>query len=157
MKKRNKESNLNYLIFRQRYIYVIIFRCFEQEFTYRSIQNKQRILQKRAIIYVNKKEKIYSYEYMDLFKKYDKPELPGIEMFHDTLHGKECKTEEYKYAKKVYEKTKCKNLGDYTLKYMINDVLLLADVFETFRETCMRNYDLDSYWHYIILRKIFSN
>ena len=42
-------------------------------------------------------------------------------------------------VKKVFVITKCRNLRDYTLRCMTNDVLLLADVFETFRETCMKN------------------
>ena len=60
-------------------------------------------------------------------------------MFDDALNGVKCQIENYNYGKKVFVITKCRNLRDYTLRCMTNDVLLLADVFETFRETCMKN------------------
>ncbi|CAP25731.1 Protein CBG05187 [Caenorhabditis briggsae] len=43
---------------------------------------------------------------------------------------------------------KCSNLEDYTRIYMINDVLLLADVFENFRNLSLRVYELDPCWYF---------
>ena len=42
----------------------------------------------------------------------------------------------------------CKNLGEYSDLYCRTDVLLLADVFETFRKTCLRQYGLDPAHYY---------
>ena len=44
-----------------------------------------------------------------------------------------------------------KNLGEYHDLYLKSDVLLLADVFEEFRNVCMENYSLDPAWYYTSL------
>ena len=42
----------------------------------------------------------------------------------------------------------CKILKDYHDLYLKSGVILLADVFETFRYLCMTNYELDPAWYY---------
>ncbi|CAR98546.1 Protein CBG25579 [Caenorhabditis briggsae] len=91
---------------------------------------------------------VYPYEYMDSFKRFQETKLPNISSFFDMLNGKSCSTKDYLYAKLVWNKMNCKNLKDYAEIYMINDVLLLADVFENFRNLSLRVYELDPCWYF---------
>ena len=43
----------------------------------------------------------------------------------------------------MFEEFKLKNLGDYHDLYVQSDTLLLADVFENFRNKCIEIYELD--------------
>ena len=56
--------------------------------------------------------------------------------------------EDYQHAKKVFEPFGCENLANYTRLYCESDVLLLADVFESFIDVCFEKYELDPS-HYI--------
>ena len=49
----------------------------------------------------------------------------------------------FEHAQQVWNIMKKNTLGCYPDAYLKTDVLLLADVFETFRNTCLKNYNLD--------------
>ena len=44
---------------------------------------------------------------------------------------------------RIWDKLKMKNMGDYHGHYLKKNVLLLADVFEKFFNTCLKYYELD--------------
>ena len=46
-------------------------------------------------------------------------------------------------AKKIWNELNMKNMGDYHDHYLKKDVLLLADVFEKFIDTCLKFHVLD--------------
>ena len=46
-------------------------------------------------------------------------------------------------CEKIWNKFKEKNIGDYHDRYLKKDVLLLADVFEKFISTCIKDYELN--------------
>ena len=50
---------------------------------------------------------------------------------------------DYRHAKRVYKGFKLKNLGNYHDLYVQSDTLLLADVFENFRNKCIEIYELN--------------
>ena len=49
----------------------------------------------------------------------------------------------YRHGNNVFKKFKLKNLGEYHDLYVQSDTLLLADVFEKFRNMCIKVYELD--------------
>jgi hypothetical protein len=51
-------------------------------------------------------------------------------------------------GKKQWKKFNCKTLMDYFVVYLKTDVLLLADIFQKFREMSFANYGLDPAWFY---------
>jgi len=56
--------------------------------------------------------------------------------------------EDYNHAKTAWREFDMKTLSDYLELYNITDILLLADVFENFRDVCLEHYKLDPAWYY---------
>ena len=85
---------------------------------------------------------VYPYDYMDSFKKF-KEQLPPKEEFYSILNNKHMSAEDYKHAQNVWNTFNLKNMGEYHDLYLASDILLLSDVFENFRKTCLKYYKLD--------------
>ena len=86
---------------------------------------------------------VYPYEYMDSLEKLKETKLPPKEAFYSRLNDEDISDENYAHAKKVWKTFNMKTLKDYHELYNKVDVLLLADVFENFRNICINNYELD--------------
>ena len=86
---------------------------------------------------------IYPYDYMDSFEKFNKTELPTKEEFYSILNNEHISDEDYCHAKKVWNTFQLQTMGEYHNLYLQSDILLLADVFENFRKTCLQYYKLD--------------
>ena len=86
---------------------------------------------------------IYPYDYMDSFKKFEDTVLPTKDQFYSLLNDEHISDEDYQHAKNVWKMFFMKNMGEYHDLYLQSDILLLADVFENFRKTCLEYYKLD--------------
>ena len=93
---------------------------------------------------------VYPYDYMTSFDVFDEQQLPPIEAFYNKLEDSKCSRKCYLHAKLVWEKFNIKNLGEYTDLYLQTDILLLADVFEQFRTSCLNTYELDPAHYYTL-------
>ena len=85
---------------------------------------------------------VYPYEYMDSWDKFSRS-LPSIEKFYSNLNMSGISNGDYEHARKVWTEFGIKNMGEYHDLYLRTDVILLANVFESFRRVCLDNYELD--------------
>ena len=76
---------------------------------------------------------------MDSWERFDDKEA-----FYSSLNIKDITDVDYRHAKKVFKNLNNKNLGDHHDFYVQSDTLLLADVFENFRNMCYNIYELDA-------------
>ena len=86
---------------------------------------------------------VYPYDDMDSFDKFDQTELPTKELFYSVLNDQHITNEEYNHVRKSWETFDIKTMGEYDDLYLKSDVLLLADVFESFRKICLQYYKSD--------------
>ena len=52
-------------------------------------------------------------------------------------------SDDYRHTQKVWKEFRISNLGDYHDLYLRTNVVLLTNVYEAFRETCLEHYKLD--------------
>ena len=90
-----------------------------------------------------KRKGFYPYEYMNSLERFKEDKIPSKEAFYSRLTGEGISDEDYEHVGKVWKVFEMKTLQDYHDLYNVTDVLLLADVFENFRNVCMENYKLD--------------
>ena len=90
-----------------------------------------------------KRKGIYPYDYMDSFEKFNVNKLPLKEEFYSILNDENISDDDYSHAKNIWNEFSLKNMGEYHDLYLKSDVLLLADIYENFRKTCLEYYKLD--------------
>ena len=95
-----------------------------------------------------KQKGFYPYEYMNTEEKFNDTKLPPREAFYSKLSGRGIKEKDYNHAWNVWNTFKMKTFKEYHELYNITYVLLLADVFENFRDLCLKIYGLDPVYYF---------
>ena len=80
---------------------------------------------------------------MDDWDRFNEEKLPDKSDFYSSFNMEEISEIDYRHAKKVFDKFNIKNLGEYHDLYVQSDTLLLADVFNNFKDLCIKIYRLD--------------
>ncbi|XP_039291063.1 uncharacterized protein LOC120352839 [Nilaparvata lugens] len=80
----------------------------------------------------------------------DEESLPPIEEFYSSLCDSTISADDYRHAQTVWKHFNCRTLGQYSDLYLKTDVLLLADIMESFRNISLETFKLDPA-HYFTL------
>ena len=101
-----------------------------------------------------KQKGAYPFEYMNNFERFNDEKLPPRKYFFSStkkvkidndgkISNGHISIKDYLTREKIWNKFDMKNMSDYHDHYFKKDVLLLADVFERFIDTCLKFYRLD--------------
>ena len=112
----------------------LIFKCTDCEKEYEKELNKELIERFRNTYKfcnndINKfimllRKGVYPYEY-----------IPSKELFYSNLTLENISETDYAHANNIFKKFNINNLGEYHDLYVRRDTLLLADIFENFRQS----------------------
>ena len=86
---------------------------------------------------------VYPYEYVNSWDRFNETQLPPISAFYSNPNMSSISEEDYQHAQRVWKEFEIHNLEDYHDLYLRTDVVLLANVYEAFRDTCLKHYKLD--------------
>ena len=131
----------------------LILKCFNCETYYRKKFNK-KLIKRFASTYkfcnkdLNKfilllRKGVYSYKYMDNWKRFNETSLPSKESFYSNLNMENIDDIDYRHGNNIFKIFNLKNLREFYDLYVQSDTLLLADVFENFRNKYLEVYELD--------------
>ena len=90
-----------------------------------------------------KQKGVYPYDYIESFQKFNHKQLPPKEEFYSILTDEGISDVQYQHGQNVCNTFNMRTMGEYHDLYLKSDILLLADVFENFRKTCLQYYNLD--------------
>ena len=87
------------------------------------------------------KKGVYPYEHMTSWDKFGKMSFPPKVVFYSELNMSDISDGDYSHAQAVWAEFDIRILGEYL--YFQTNVILLSNVFEMFRSTCLWHYGLN--------------
>ena len=118
----------------------LIFKCIDCEKEYEKEFNKE-LIERFANTYkfcdndLNKFIMLLRKGVKDGWDKFNEKIIPSKELFYSNLTLENISETDYAHANNVFKKFNINNLGEYHDLYVRSDTLLLADVFENFRQS----------------------
>ena len=103
-------------------------------------KNTETIIKSNVLLLTHKG--VDRYDYVSSIDKFSETQLPPKSELYSKLSNEDIPDSDYKHALNVWNTLNCKTIRDYHL-YLKSDVLCRADVFENFRKTCLKHYNLD--------------
>ena len=86
---------------------------------------------------------VYTYKYMESCKIFDETSLHDKKEFYNSLNMEGITNVDYRHEKRVFKYFNNENIDNYHDLYVQNDTLLLANIFENFRNMTIKIYELD--------------
>ena len=80
---------------------------------------------------------------MDSWERFNETSLPPKKTFYSKLNLEDISNKDYLHAEKVWDTFEIRTLGEFHDLYVQTDTLLLADVYEKFRDKCIEIYGID--------------
>ena len=130
----------------------LLLKCFNCDSYYKKKFNKDLIKKfKNTYSFCNNdlnkfvlllRKGVYPYEYADTSERFSEISLPSKEYFYSNLSMEDISDIDYRHANNVFKVFKLENLGNYHDLYVQSNTLLLADVFNNFRDMCIKDMNL---------------
>ena len=80
---------------------------------------------------------VYPHEYMDSWEKFNETSIPPTEGYYSESKLEDIADEVYENVQEVWDVFEIKDMRENHDLYVLSDTLLLADVFESFRDKCI--------------------
>ena len=145
------ESNLDYIKIKKNE--KLLLKCYNCNIYYKKKFNKDFMKKfKNTYSFCNNdlnkfilllRKGVYPYEYMDSWERFNERSLPSEKEFYSNLNMEDIDEIDYRHGNNVFTNLKLDNLGIYHDLYVKSETLLLADVFENFRDMCLKEHELD--------------
>ena len=97
---------------------------------------------------LERRKGIFSYEWFDSIDKLNNTELPHKDAFYSKLKQSSITDKENKQAIDCWNNTGFETIKDHMILYLLTDVILSVDVFEKFRDKCLKFYEIDPCYTY---------
>ena len=91
---------------------------------------------------------MYSIDYVSSIERFSETQLLPKSEFYSRPNDEDITDSDYQHALNAWNTFQRQTIRDYHDLYLKSDVLLLADVFENFRATCLKHYNLDPAHYY---------